>query len=312
MNWIFELDFSSDKGLAEARQNIETTGGADLFALLNAKKGGHVPIRNVDLLRALYFAGQNQPHAAIESLKEELRYFPENQQATRLLKTLADANPTKPNITDSEFAELYRIISPYTMVGEARLYSLFTLAKDVCSRDIPGQFVECGVAAGGSSGLLATIIARYSRQPRKLFSFDSFEGMPTPSQHDVSNGQSAEATGWGTGTCAAPEASLREVCRKLDVEHLVQPVKGLFGNTLPIWRGKIGPIALLHMDGDWYSSTRDILENVFDQVVPGGRVQIDDYGYWDGCRLAVAEYEQKRSLTFNLTRIDETGVWLSR
>ena len=55
--------------------------------------------------------------------------------------------------------------------------------------------------------------------------------------------------------------------QKLRVEKLVEPIKGLFADTLPVNRERIGSIALLHMDGDWYSSTRDILENLFD-VIP--------------------------------------------
>jgi hypothetical protein len=66
------------------------------------------------------------------------------------------------------------------------------------------------------------------------------------------------------------------------------------------------------MDGDWYSSTREVLENLFDQVITGGRIQIDDYGHWEGCRRAVTEFEKTCGLKFEITQIDETGVWLTR
>jgi hypothetical protein len=168
------------------------------------------------------------------------------------------------------------------------------------------------VAGGGSSALLAAVLAKYSSQPRLLFSFDTFSGMPQSSALDVHQGQQAEDSGWGAGTCSAPESSLLEVCEKLGVRPFVRPVKGLFSDTLPAHRGEIGPIALLHMDGDWYSSTRDILENLFDQVVPGGFIQIDDYGYWEGCKRAVNEFALNRGLNFQPNRIDETGVWLAK
>lgn len=32
------------------------------------------------------------------------------------------------------------------------------------------------------------------------------------------------------------------------------------------------------------------LENLYDLVVPGGYVIIDDYFYWDGCRNVVNEF----------------------
>ncbi len=66
------------------------------------------------------------------------------------------------------------------------------------------------------------------------------------------------------------------------------------------------------MDGDWYESTRDILENLFDQVVPGGAIQIDDYGHWEGCKKAVHEFADKRRLDFALSRVDEAGVWFRK
>ena len=298
--------------LAKARA-LAGRGEHDAAApLLSALKARRARLQGIDYLRALFFQARHENPAAIEALKEELRYFPDNREAAELLgKLLGDAGEQF-HVHDQEFSEIFSKIRPYTMLGEARLFSLFKLAKLVCESDLPGNFVECGVAAGGSSALLATVIARHSKRPRILFSFDTFEGLPTPTALDTHQERTAETLGWGTGTCAAPEASLREICEKLGVGAFVEPVKGLFSDSLPATRERVGPVALLHMDGDWYASTTDILENLFDQVVPGGRIQIDDYGYWDGCRRAVADFEQKRGLKFQLHTIDETGVWLSR
>jgi predicted O-methyltransferase YrrM len=71
-------------------------------------------------------------------------------------------------------------------------------------------------------------------------------------------------------------------------------------------------IALLHLDGDWYSSTKVILENFYDRVYDGGVLQIDDYGHWDGCRKAVQEFFSARNVTPIMTQIDGTGVWFDK
>ncbi|MDV7398435.1 TylF/MycF/NovP-related O-methyltransferase, partial [Arthrospira platensis SPKY1] len=107
-----------------------------------------------------YFLQIRQPAASIQSLYEELRYFPENEQAQDFLNQLLNQYPQfgSPNIQDSEFQEIYSLIQPYTMLSEARLYSLFTLTKRICEENIPGNFVECGVAAGGSTALVAAVI----------------------------------------------------------------------------------------------------------------------------------------------------------
>jgi hypothetical protein len=282
------------------------------FARLNQVKASRVPTRGLDFARAQFFLQLQQPSAAIEALKEELRFFPDHAEAAAKLRELIDGQPAGSIGDDPELQELYAAIRSYTMLSPARVRSLFTLAKTVCSLDLPGNFVECGVAAGGSSALLAAIIARHSRQPRRLFSCDTFEGMPPATAEDTHRGQAAEESGWGTGTCAAPLDSLRQIAQQLGVEAHLQPLQGLFADTLPAHRAEIGPIAFLHMDGDWYSSTRDILVNLFDQVVPGGRIQIDDFGYWEGCRKAVHEFERERGLTFTLHPIDATGVWLEK
>src|SRR5207244_11280909 len=125
-----------------------------------------------DYIRAICFMNAKQPISAIEALKEELRFFTNNQSAARLRKKLAAKHQGPCSIEDREFSEIFNIVRPYTMLGEARLFSLFNLAKYVCQQDIPGNFVECGVAAGGSSALLAGVMMRYSQRPRRLFCFD--------------------------------------------------------------------------------------------------------------------------------------------
>ncbi|ETR65561.1 MAG: macrocin-O-methyltransferase [Candidatus Magnetoglobus multicellularis str. Araruama] len=208
---------------------------------------------------------------------------------------------------------LVSTVQNYTMLSEPRLFSLFSLAKSVCLKDIPGNFVECGVAAGGASGLLSAVIKRYSKRPRLLYAFDSFEGMPEPSIHDtLINGKSADSTGWATGTCSATEQSLLEVCKRLGTTDIVKPIKGYFEQTLPTMKKQIGNIAFLHMDGDWYESTKAILQNLYHRIVDNGIIQVDDYGHWAGCKKAIHEYESQNNLKFVINNIDGTGVWFCK
>ena len=199
---------------------------------------------------------------------------------------------------EPEFKDLLKQIRPYTMLPEPRLHMLYTLAKEVCEKDIPGNFAECGVAGGGSSAMLAAIISRYSKRSRLIYACDTFEGMPPPSEHDVVRGVEAEDTGWGTGTCAAPTTSLEKVARELGVFQNVMIVKGLFQETLPVWRSRMGELAFVHMDSDWYESTISIFDNLYPQVVSGGKVQLDDYNYWEGIKKAVDEYKSKKQGEF--------------
>ena len=69
-------------------------------------------------------------------------------------------------------------------------------------------------------------------------------------------------------------------------EHRVELVQGLFQDTIKIDE----PVALAHVDGDWYESTLTCLTRIAPHLVPGGRIVIDDYWSWSGCRTAVDEY----------------------
>ncbi len=285
------------------------------FTCLNRAKSLKHPTQGLDLLRAVCFAKSNLPMEAREALKEELRYFPDNVSARKMLSDLNTSYPKKikVDVADPEFLEIYRMVSDYTMVPPKRLYSLFRLIRNVCDLDIPGNIVECGVAGGGSSALMAYLIKKYSKRPRILYAFDSFEGMPEPTDSDrLNNGILANDTGWGTGTCAAPVQSLVEICTRLGVSKIVAPVKGYFQDTLPRHLSDIGPIALLHIDGDWYESTRCVLENLYDRVVPGGLIQVDDYGYWQGCTRAVDEFKAVMGNQFNIQNIDGSGAWFNK
>lgn len=301
---------------AQASARLEAGQLQEAFDLLITAKGLKEPVQGVDLLRAHCFLRMGQPLGAVEALREEIRFFPDHGEAARLLEELQGEIPAGAygscGMDNTEFRELLATIRPYTMLSEQRLYSLYSLARSVCERDLPGNFVECGVAAGGSSALLAFVVKKYSRQPRRLFSFDSFSGMPKPSALDSHQGIEAESTGWGTGTCAAPEQSLREVCAKLGVSELVTAVKGYFEETLPELRDWVGMVALLHLDGDWYSSTKAILDNLYDRLMNDALLQVDDYGYWDGCRKALHEFEAARGVKFSINQIDGTGVWFTK
>lgn len=308
MKWV-----SVQQGLKDVEPElVALLDKPDGLVTLNARKARRDPVPNVDYMRALHFWKLGQMTSVKESLKEELRYFPDNALAARLQQQLFPAPSSQASPQEPHWAHVHKTITPYTMLSEARLQNIYQQARRLCLEKVHGNFVECGVAAGGSSALLASVIKDCRAENRRVFSFDTFEGMPDPGEFDTHQGTTAQDTGWGAGTCAAAEGSLLEVCQRLDVVSLVTPVKGLFADTLPHWVERIGPVAFLHVDGDWYSSTIDVLSNLFDSVVPGGVIQFDDYGYWDGCRRAVHEFMEQRKLPLNLHKIDQTGVWMTK
>ncbi|MEZ4752922.1 MAG: TylF/MycF/NovP-related O-methyltransferase [Bdellovibrionota bacterium] len=312
-----EVEAEVNNLISQALDQLKLGKAEDAFASIIEAKKFHYPVRDLDHVRAMCFIGmdkQNPLGNARECLREELRHFPDNQAAAELLEqVLAEEGGVIPQVVqDSEFNNLLAQIKPYTMLPDIRLYSLYSLAKQVCEMNIPGNFVECGVAGGGSCALLAAVIKKYSKMPRIVFAFDSYEGMPEPGENDTFYGIRAEETGWGTGTCAAPEESVLDISKKMGVADIVKPIKGYFEDSLPKSLSEVESIAFIHIDCDWYDSANTVLDYLYDLIVPGAPIQLDDYGQWDGIKKALHEFEQKKSLSFVIQNIDNCSAWLAK
>ena len=175
-----------------------------------------------------------------------------------------------------------------TMVNRRRLESLYAVCSDLSLPD--GSFVECGVARGGCTAVMAFV----ARGQRPVWGFDSFEGMPALTEEDEGQGKKA------VGIVAAGPGGLRDAQRTLDrfslAHESVNLVKGWFEDTLPLYVTQLEPIAVLRLDSDWYKSTRYCLETLYELVAPGGVVIIDDYHAFIGCRKAVDEFRLKRCI----------------
>jgi O-methyltransferase len=188
---------------------------------------------------------------------------------------------------------LVRKVARHTLLPHARLSHLADLATGLPT----GAVVECGSYEGGSGAVLAVASGR----PTWLF--DSWEGCPEPEPHDVDrHGIAAEA-----GQFAASHDRARQLIDTLWLDGQVRLVRGWFEDTLPATKVDIGPIALLHIDADWYDSVRTCLEELAGQIVPGGVVVVDDYGEWQGARKATDEWLDGRGI--DLHRFDDSQAW---
>jgi len=195
----------------------------------------------------------------------------------------------------------YSTVLPYTMVGLDRLKKLRELIRRLDEEGVAGDIVECGTCNGGSGALMAHTVSQGSR-PRHVWLLDSFQGLPPATEQD-----GADAQQW-TGFCRGSQSSVRSVLQKLAVpEQSVTLVPGWFNETLPTL--EVGEIALLHIDADWYESVLDVLEALYDRVVDGGYVVLDDYGYWEGCSRAWKDFCDRRGLQLELIDIDGTGAY---
>lgn len=124
-----------------------------------------------------------------------------------------------------------------------------------------GLFLEFGVDTGGTINQIARLAPK-----RKVFGFDSFEGLPED---------------WG-GTSLLQGRFDRQG-KKPKVPRNVTLVKGWFDETIPKWKLEHEDhISLCHVDCDLYSSTATIFQELEERFCDGTIILFDEYfGYSD-------------------------------
>jgi O-methyltransferase len=215
-------------------------------------------------------------------------------------------------IQDADFIEIFKQCKPYTMTSIERMYALYNAVRYVVQNKIEGDFVECGVWRGGSSMMIALTLLKLGVTNRKIYLYDTFEGMSEPTENDVDfrggdadsllkkNVENKENSVW----CLA---DLQDVQNNMALTKYslasIKFVKGKVEDTIP--KTISDNIALLRLDTDWYESTAHELKYLYPKLLMKGVLIIDDYGHWEGCRKAVDEYFEGNTLLLN--RIDYTG-----
>lgn len=188
---------------------------------------------------------------------------------------------------------------------------MFTYDTAVKYKDTPGVYVECGVAAG------AQIIAMAAGAPNKtIYAFDSFEGIPLPSNKDdqmpgikfLSKEEQSKLPNPGeqvlesSGATSVSESDFWEhICLAFNtkvVTYDVNPFVGVVGLNIRVeqgWFEEVLPkfdcprIDILRLDGDLYNSTYVCLKYLYPKVMKGGIVIVDDWAL-PGCQQAVIDY----------------------
>jgi hypothetical protein len=218
-----------------------------------------------------------------------------------------------PEDYDDEAKAVIRAVKPYTMTSPERLNAFILATRHIVRHNIPGDIVECGVWRGGSMQACAKTLLSQGDTERGLYLFDTYEGMTPPTEEDLRrDGKSAEellaAQGkdrpiWAVATLDDVKSGFQGVPYPADRLHFVQ---GRVEDTVP--RQAPEQIAILRLDTDWYASTKHELDHLYDRLVPGGILLIDDYGYWQGSRQAVDEFLEKTGERLLLLRMDEGRI----
>ena len=218
-------------------------------------------------------------------------------------------HPAAPRDPAEECARMIRRVRNNTMVAHEGLVSLYDQALFCEAHPIAGDFVECGVWKGGAVGLMALVNLQHGAARRHIHLFDAFQEICEPdesvdgerairearrgSENGATSGKLVPLKGiydhrGGPGTVQQNQ-TLLEGTIGYDPAYLHYH-QGWFQDVLPTAHQEIERVAILRIDADWYASTKICLQYLFEKVVSGGFVIIDDYGAYDGCRKAVDEF----------------------
>jgi hypothetical protein len=188
-------------------------------------------------------------------------------------------------------------INEFTMCAPANHWAIIQSLQHIKKNNIEGDLVECGVYKGGNIILFDYLLEKYQLN-KKIFAYDTFEGMPKPSEIDMdlkNNLASQTKKNYEKNNIIWCYASLDEVKNNikkfnLQFENKFKFIKGDVLKTLIVKDNIPEKISLLRLDTDFYESTKIELEILFPRLVKNGILIIDDYGHWKGSKKAVDEY----------------------
>ena len=197
-------------------------------------------------------------------------------------------------------------MKPLTMQNHRKLRALQRQLEDLIDRGVHGDIYETGIYRGGTAMFIAGVVHAYeslcvyegrcapaprSAAPRSFWFFDSFAGF----RHEDA---SSKLHNYTSEPFYAPLHLVRRAFARLGFLSVRRThfVKGFFEETLLALGAPSASIAMLRLDGDLYTSSRVVLEQLYPFVTSGGWVVIDDYKAYPWCRRAVNEFRTAHGL----------------
>lgn len=217
------------------------------------------------------------------------------------------------DILDEVFITIFNRCKEYTFTSIEPMYALYQAVKYIVQNNIEGDLVECGVWKGGSAMLIAETLKYYGDTNRKIYLYDTYEGMSEPTTKDIDfRGDTAEKlldkfdkeeqkSVWCY--CSIEEVKSNLYLTNYPKENLFF-IKGKVEETIP--KTIPSKISLLRLDTDWYESTYHEFLHLYPLLSTQGVLIIDDYGHWKGAREATDRYFKEHNIQMLLNRIDYT------
>lgn len=159
-----------------------------------------------------------------------------------------------------------------TIVDTPRLEKIVQYLE--MTKDLPGDNAEVGVYKGGTSYLIS-----WASRDKKLYIFDTFDGMPETDIQDLHQRGDFGDTSFG------------QAYNLLRARNNVYIYEGEFPkDSSDVIENK--KFSFVHLDCDIYKSVKESLEFFYPRMVVGGIIVFDDYAEPNcpGAKIAVDEF----------------------
>jgi O-methyltransferase len=187
------------------------------------------------------------------------------------------------------------------IINKDQVTKLVYFLLNSIEENIDGDVVEFGCYVGESSKYLTKTILEVGSS-KKLYVYDSFEGLPNLSNWEV-------GSGWQPGTLKTSEDVLVNnfINNKLPIPIIHKDwFKNIPNHKLP------DKICFAFLDGDFYESIFDSLEKIYDLVQDGGYICFHDYKRKDlpGVSAAIEDFFSKKNIDVEVIEVvPELGIY---
>ena len=197
-----------------------------------------------------------------------------------------------------------------TLASELNLWSIYQSLKYINDENIEGDIVECGVYNGNTMAFIGEINDELNLN-KKIWGYDTFNGFVENSFTD--NDIDLKTRRKVKNDTSDIYYTLNEVKKNIIQNNKKNFDKYIFieGDILETLNNKDNypnKISFLRLDTDIYKTTKKQLEILYDKLVQGGVLHIDDYGLCPGVKTAVDNFFSNKNIW--LHRVDMTCRYL--
>jgi O-methyltransferase len=187
-----------------------------------------------------------------------------------------------PWLGEKQFHDLYNEIRQNTLVDIFRCFELWELAGKVHGLDPGAAFIEIGVWRGGTAAVVGKKLSQLNAEI-PFYLADTYTGVKKSSDKDAFYFDNEHAD--------TSEEMVREILQ--DKYHHYVFLNGIFPEDTAHLIPEGGRFGYCHIDVDVYNSASDVVDWIWDKLIPGGVIVFDDYGFHTCTGITQFVNEQK-------------------